>query len=141
LLRSVGVALCFLSVWPVSAEDGHRAAVEPVTDVIKADGVWGEVDRGQAPGAQTWSLDALRMGTDQVRGRITVSGSSLVSSANVEGVLSGRGVYGKLLDDAGMELATFEGALTKAGASGTYRDRAGAVGAWQWQGQPTQSAP
>jgi len=90
---------------------------------------------------QRWGLDALRMGNDQVRGRITVSGSSLVSSANVEGVLRGRGVYGKLLDDAGMELATFEGALTKAGASGTYRDRAGAVGAWQWQGQPTQSAP
>lgn len=84
-----------------------------------------------------WNLEALRFVDDQVRGRIAVSGSDFLDGANVEARLSGRGVVGKLLNDDGRTLADFDGAMTKSGWSGTYRDKFGGSGSWRWTGQPT----
>jgi len=102
---------------------------------MRADGSWGltRPDAGQS--VQRWGVEALRFKDGQLRGRIEISGSKLCDAANIEGEMSGRGVAGTLVDDEGKELATFEGALTRNGAFGTYRDRTGEVGNWVWEGE------
>jgi hypothetical protein len=110
-------------------------------EVVNAGGEWVTASDGVTRTSQHWNVDALRFKDSQIRGRISVSGSTLFDSANLEGQFSGRGVFGKLVDDEGNELASFEGAVTSAGASGTYRDRNGDVGEWAWEGQLKQSQP
>lgn len=121
---------------PTVGQEHSSETATRSNDVIQANGGWGasreEITRS---GAQRWGIDALRYEDGQLRGRIGISGSPLLDSANVEGRLSGRGVVGTLVDDEGRELAEFQGAMTASGASGTYRDRNGESGEWQWEGR------
>lgn len=104
---------------------------------IHGGGNWADAPDTMASSVgQHWNIDGLRFSSNQVSGRIAISGSDIIDSANVEGQLSGRGVTGKLRDDEGKELAEFGGTLTSTGAFGTYRDRTGREGQWQWDGQP-----
>jgi hypothetical protein len=118
------------------ADEQALQPTNPTREVVRAAGDWGTTRDTAARSVQTWNIDALRLEDGGLHGRIDVAGSSLFASANVEGTLSGRGVFGNLLDDDGTELATFEGAVTRGGANGTYRDRNGRTGEWQWTGQP-----
>jgi len=122
----------------VLAQDAPQMKPALQAEEIRAQGDWASATDVAAHAGQRWNLDALRFEDNEIRGRISVSGSPLFHSANVEGRLSGRGFFGKLMDDSGNELATFEGTVTSTGASGTYRDKTGDVGEWQWGGQPGQ---
>jgi hypothetical protein len=131
-----------LSVW--SGGVGHLpvAVAEDATGVSAVAAVHGEGSwqtsqkRDLAPAGQRWNADALRLSDGELRGQITVAGSPLISSANVEGRVSGRGLSGRLLDDEGRPLAYFEGVMSARGASGRYRDKEGGEGDWYWEGRP-----
>lgn len=62
---------------------------------------------------QRWDVAAVKIDDNEIRGRMTVSGSPIIGSANLEGRFSGRGVVGKLFDDEGKVLADFEGTVTR----------------------------
>ena len=125
---------------PVTAQDTVQVEPEVQTETLHGSGDWGEEKDALARVAQRWNVDALHYADDRISGRIAVSGSPLIESANVDGQLSGRGVRGKLLDDEGKELAEFDGQLTPAGAAGKYRALNGEVGDWYWEGPITPRA-
>ena len=120
------VALCWV---PVS-----RAASITTSD-IRGSGAWqteGKLHRA----AQQWSLDVAREPDNSIRGRISVNDSPLLSAGNVEGQIVGNRVSGKVSDDDGRHLLTFDGKVTSDGMFGTYTDRTGEVGTWAWDGLP-----
>jgi hypothetical protein len=140
LLAALCSLVCFRAlVRAVDVTESEPRAV--TTEELHGGGGWVTASDGVTRIGQRWNIDALRFEDEQIRGRITVSGSRFFDEANVEGQFSGRGVFGKLVDDEGKELASFEGAVTSTGASGTYRDRSGDVGEWAWEGQLKQSQP
>lgn len=136
----VATCVSFWGLYTVQADE-RKSDESAQTEFIQAAGNWVSAQDGVARVGQRWNVDALRMQKDQIRGRIALSGTALFDSANVEAQLSGRGVFGKLVDDEGKELASFEGTVTSGGASGTYRDKNGDVGDWAWEGQLKQSDP
>ena len=101
--------------------------------VTRAAGSW-SLGGASPQGVKSWSLNAFRYVDNEVRGRVTLTGIPQVSGANVEARLSGRGVVGKLLDDEGNVLATFEGTVAAGGASGTFQHAGGGTGEWHWDG-------
>lgn len=136
-----GILLCGAS----RAEETETKGVAADTGVVRAAGSWGASQDSRTLSVQRWDVEALRTKDKQLQGRISIAGSSLFDSANVQGRLSGRGVSGSLLDDDGQELATFDGAVTPNGGYGTYRDHNGQTGEWQWSGalqeEPVKASP
>ena len=134
--REFAVALLGLAlhVSAIRAGEGSFGEVAvPAAEVVAGDGVWR--DAAAAPGAAvSLTLSARRTAGGEILGEVTVEGSPLFQRANVDARLSGRGVVGKLLDDEGKTLVEFSGAVSKGGASGTYRDSTGGSGEWSWQG-------
>lgn len=122
--------------------DNLQIESKPIEQTLHGGGEWSDSAQ-RTVSDQSWNVNAVRMSDRSLSGRVAVSGSSVIREANLEGTLSGRGVFGRLLDDEGEPLAEFQGAVTKAGASGTYRDKLGNSGTWRWQGEikPVEAAP
>jgi hypothetical protein len=98
-------------------------------------GSWKAEGKAQRP-AQRWNLDAVRLENDELRGRIAVSDSPVIpAGGNVEGRINGETVTGTIVDDAGNQLATFQGTITPGGIQGKYTDKTGEVGEWVWNGE------
>ena len=110
---------------------GQEVAAAPAE--IHGDGEWKPAGKTQ-PTAQRWQLDVHRDEHGSLRGRIAVHGSALFSSGNVEGKVDGDTVRGTVRDDEGAEIASFTGKVSGSAMSGTYTDRTGEVGSWEWDG-------
>jgi hypothetical protein len=55
-------------------------------------------------------------------------------SGTMKGRVEGSSVSGVILDDAGLHVATFTGKAYENGVfRGTYEDRTGEVGTWEWE--------
>lgn len=144
-MRMLAIVAMVLSGSVANAAGVSVALAGSAPQAVRAAGSWGASLDVRTQSVQRWDVEALRTKDKQLQGRIIISGSSLFESANVQGRLSGRGVSGILLDDEGQELATFEGAVTPNGGYGTYRDRNGQTGEWQWSGslqeEPLKTSP
>lgn len=134
------LVLTLVLIPPVAASDLRGVSAPSAPGVaVRASGEWATGGAGAGGGGKRWSVAAMRMSDDEIRGRVTFEGMSAgddvgEGGANVEARLSGRGVVGKLLDDDGRTLAVFEGAMSARGGSGTFRHVGGASGTWTWDG-------
>jgi len=80
-----------------------------------------------------WHIQLKRLDDDSLEGRITVVGSPLIQQAKIEGQISGSEVYGVVVGDNDVQVATFTGSVFKAGMSGTYTTTDGDSGDWSWE--------
>jgi len=129
---AIGIALWGGPERAVGADD--VATPSSTSAAIHGAGGWGADDQSSAARGACWDMDALTFADNRISGRINVCDSPLFEAANVEGRFSGHGMSGRLLDDEGKPLASFEGRLTDRGADGTYRDYQGGTGTWHWDG-------
>lgn len=140
-LLAAGACLGFSA--PACAQESVAVLTEVGRPLIHGDGRWWSDGNESLRGAgadKGWSVTALRTTDDEIRGRVSLTGVPQVNAANVEARLSGRGVIGKLLDDEGQVLATFEGTVSAAGASGTFVALGGGTGSWTWDGPAKPAA-
>jgi hypothetical protein len=112
----------------------NRRGERPVKQQLVAAGTWqsrrnGGDDRG-------WHIQLKRLDDDSLTGRITVVGSPLIQQAKIEGQISGSDVYGVIVGDDDIQVATFTGSLFKGGMSGMYTTTDGDTGNWSWDGPP-----
>jgi hypothetical protein len=90
----------------------------------------------------SWHIQLKELDDDSLAGRITVVGSPLIQQAKIEGQISGSEVYGVIVGDDDVQVATFTGSLFKGGPStglrtgmsGTYTTTDGDSGSWSWDG-------
>ncbi len=105
------------------------------TTSVRGDGAW-KADGRAAKTTQRWDLSMTRKADGSVSGRITVVDSPLLTNGSIEGRLDGRRLSGVILDEGGNRAASFDGSV---GADrimrGTYTDRTGETGEWEWEGQ------
>ena len=87
---------------------------------------------------RAWHLHVERGDDDSLVGRIGLVGSPTLTSAQIEGQISGKDVYGVLVDDAGMQVGTFDGTLANNRVNGTYQTADGDSGNWSWDGPPPE---
>lgn len=116
-----------------------EAAPMPQVRVERAAGSWAVPGMAETSEGRTWSMAALRSG-DELTGRVDLVGVPQLGGANLEARLSGRGVVGKLLDDDGQIVATFQGKVSRIGASGTFEYVGGGTGTWRWDAPPDADA-
>lgn len=117
-----------------SVAGGSDETAVPAVSTLRGAGQWGDV-KVEAEPDQRWNMEALQYSGDKIAGRVVITGSPIMDSANLEGQFSGRGITGTLSDDDGKELAEFEGRVTASGAAGSYRDFQGGSGTWQLDGK------
>lgn len=127
--------LMSICLWCLLSESLGLAGERQVSRDLHGAGEWKSNDQVVAP-AQQWSLDAVRFDDGELRGRISVIDSPVVREGNVEGKVSGESISGRILDDDGNVLAEFKGRLADSVFRGTYRDRTGELGEWEWAGPP-----
>jgi|SRR5579862_2122198 len=102
---------------------------------IRGGGGW-KTDGKPAVPNHRWSLQLTRGDDDSLTGSVTIGGSPLASSGKVHGEVMGDAVFGTITDNAGNEIAAFEGTIGPKGMSGKYLDRTGETGDWAWDGAP-----
>ena len=131
---SVFLVVAALALAPATAFAQSTAPAITSTS-LHGGGDW-KTDGVQAKETRRWGLDVLRGPDNSLRGRISVADSPLLDGGNVEGRIKGSTVSGAITDDAGYHVATFTGAVTRTGMSGSYTDRTGETGTWSWDGPP-----
>lgn len=138
---TVGLAVAiFGATHVVWAQNTSALGVAPVAITarnIQGTGGW-QADGQRAAPTQRWSLQLARANDNSISGRVTLSGSPLAGAGNVQGHIVGSTLMGTIVDDAGLQVATFRGTVSNNGMSGTYTDRTGETGAWAWDGPPPQ---
>ena len=98
-------------------------------------GAWKAQGKIENP-SQRWSVDVKRTADGSVSGQITVEDSPLLSSGTLVGKVEGQSIAGTINDDNGLQAATFSGRRSDSGTfRGTYEDRTGEVGTWEWDAQ------
>jgi hypothetical protein len=132
----VSIAIGLLLVRPLAAicEETPQAEAVSAGEMHGAGG-WRSAEQAAAP-AQQWNLDAVRFEDGKVRGRISVANSPVLREGNVEGTITGDRVSGQIVDDVGILLVQFTGVIEGDRFRGTYTDRTGEVGEWEWSGAP-----
>jgi hypothetical protein len=123
---------------PEASEIGHRAEPRVKQQLVGA-GKW-ESNRNDNDG-QGWHIQLKRLDDDSLSGRITIVGSPLIQQARIEGQISGRDVYGVIVGDDNVQVATFSGSVFKSGMSGTYTTTDGDSGNWSWDGSLPDDQP
>jgi hypothetical protein len=111
-------------------------AIYAVAQLVGA-GMW--QSNLQAPNAdsgamsqQHWTVDATRSDDGSVHGRVTVTGSPLISSGTLDGQISGDQLSGTIRDDAGPLVATVTGTVTGGVINGQYETPDGEFGSFTW---------
>lgn len=140
---SLAVALVSGVVLPVKQgqEVVAQALVEPAIPRV---GAGAQAGRWQSDGPVRGAAKGLRVQIDQrsgdtIRGRVLLDGSQLLRNGSVEAQVRGGFVTGIVRDEQGDVAARFVGRVDPDGTmSGTYTDRTGEVGSWQW---PEQGSP
>ncbi len=126
----------FFTALVATAQDRLSLPDAPITArVIEGGGQW-KTEGLAAKSSQRWDLQLTRGDDDTLTGRVTLGDSPLATSANVHGRLVGRTLTGRLIDDEGNYVASFEGTIGIGRMSGSYTDRTGESGTWEWEGPP-----
>lgn len=130
------LAIGFVIALPGAVHSQSAARDHPIltSTTARGDGGW-KTDGLTEKVTQRWDL-SLRRGADgSISGQISVDDSPLLATGTVQGRLDGRRISGVILDEAGNRAASFEGNV---GADrvlrGTYTDRTGETGEWEWEG-------
>jgi len=129
LIAGLTVAFGVLSMAYAQQTPAPTPEATAGTEVHQSSGAWNTEGRMPKP-VQQWTLNVMRTPDNAIRGRISVSGSPIISEANVEGRISGFDISGTLSDDKGRQLASFRGTVSSTTASGTYKDYTGEEGTW-----------
>lgn len=137
LTLALHLAMIFAAPLPVLAADAVDA--EPVirSTEIHGDGDWQTRGVSKSAGRQ-WHLDLQRGPDDTLTGRVQLQGSPLGSAGTLHARIDGTHLSGTITGDDGQTIAKVQGELTKEGFRGTYTDRTGEVGDWEWQGELPQ---
>lgn len=89
------------------------------------------------PNDQPFSVEVQHNKNDgRIAGRVILAGSQLLSAGKIAGHVSGSAVSGVVTDDNGSQVATFTGAVSAAGAGGTYEAANGDTGTWSYDNPP-----
>jgi hypothetical protein len=107
-----------------------RRIERPIKQQLVGAGKWQSRRTGND---SNWHVQVKRLDDDTLEGRITVVGSPLIQQARIEGQISGSEVYGVVVGDNDVQVATFTGSVFKAGMSGTYTTTDGDSGEWNWE--------
>ncbi len=84
---------------------------------------------------QRWVVDVKRHDDGSLMGTVAIENSPLLSTGTLKGKLDGETLSGTVDDQSGAQALTFTGRMTDTGGCrGTYEDRTGEVGQWQWDG-------
>jgi hypothetical protein len=126
------IALLALSARPAVAEEVELPSVDPP--------ITARVIEGESPKAsQRWELDVTRGDDNTLSGQVTLHDSPLLTTGKVQGrILGGRTVTGRVLNEAGEAVVSFQGRIGTEEMSGTYTDSTGETGEWVWEGVPPQ---
>ncbi len=127
LAASVGGALPLRAQ---EASDVSGRVQRPVKQQLVGAGKWQSRRTGND---NDWHIQVKRLDDDSLEGRITVVGSPLIQQAKIEGQISGGDVYGVVVGDNDVQVATFTGSVFKAGMSGMYTTTDGDTGNWNWE--------
>lgn len=133
VLFGCGAVAVLVSAFAASAvsQTMHEAAAIQKPGPAKP-GYW----QSEAPAraaSRAMSVEIRERVGDQIRGRVTVVGSSLLEQGSIEGTVRGMFVSGVVRDERGEVAARFVGRVNANGTmSGTYTDRTGETGSWQW---------
>jgi hypothetical protein len=119
------------SVWAQEVSDRSGPIERPVKQQLVGAGKW-QSRRTNAD--NNWHIQVRRLDDDSLDGRITVVGSPLIQQARIEGQISGIEVYGVVVGDNDVQVATFTGSVFKGGMSGTYTTTDGDSGDWSYDG-------
>jgi len=115
----------------VASEPAIRAAE------IHGGGDWQKRGVSKSAGRQ-WHLDLQRAPDGTLTGWVDLQGSPLGSGGTLHAKLDGTRLSGTITGNDGQTIAKVQGELTKQGFRGTYTDRTGEVGDWEWQGELPQ---
>jgi hypothetical protein len=128
----VAVLLATVATWDhTSFAQAAPAAI--TASQLHGGGGWKPSAKAALAGQQ-WHVDALRATDNTLRGRVSLGGSPLAHAGNLVGQISGQSLSGNVVDDTGKQIASFTGAITATGITGTYTDRTGETGNWSWDG-------
>lgn len=101
---------------------------------VRGDGGW-KTDGKAQRAAQRWNIDLKRLEDDTLTGLVTIEDSPLMHDGTLAGKIEGGRVSGTIQDDKGLHVATFVGTANGSGGfRGSYEDRTGEVGDWEWAG-------
>ncbi len=127
-------ALLIFSSTPAATADSDPAAPALRAERLVGGGDW-QVHGKNKLANQHWNLDLRRGPGNTLEGTVDLSGSPLATHGIVRAKLQGVIVDGTITGEDGELVATIHGYLTKLGCEGTYTDRTGETGNWEWQGQ------
>jgi hypothetical protein len=139
-VMAAAVALLALSARPAVAEEVEPPSVDPpiTARVIEGGGAW-KTDGESPKASQRWELDVTRGDDNSLSGQVTLHDSPLLTTGKVQGrILGGRTVTGRVLNEAGEAVVSFQGRIGTEEMSGTYTDSTGETGEWVWEGVPPQ---
>jgi hypothetical protein len=128
-----------LCAFHLEALDLSHTEAASVKQQLVGPGTWRSRRTGTA--TQGWHIQLKRLDDDSLSGRITIVGSPLIQQARIEGQISGRDVYGVIVGDDNVQVATFSGSVFKSGMSGTYTTTDGDSGNWSWDGSLPDDQP
>lgn len=123
-----------LAVAGVASADGDVGGLVPRAERMLGAGDWQTHGRNKLAN-QHWNLDLRRGPGNTLEGTVDLTGSPLATRGIVKAKLQGVIVDGTITGEDGELVATIHGYLTKLGCEGTYTDRTGETGKWEWQGQ------
>jgi hypothetical protein len=85
------------------------------------------------PNDQPFSVEVQHNKNDgRIAGRVILAGSQLLSAGKIAGHVNGSAVSGVVTDESGSQVAVFTGAVSAAGAGGTYQAANDDTGTWSY---------
>lgn len=136
---TLGALALGLALW--SAAQASAQAILSAKPVLRGQGQWRPEASSsrRSMGSPAWSVSLQRGADGTVSGDIQVEGPPLLRSGRVHGRFFGNRVSGVILDESREVAATFRGRVDRATArfAGTYVDRTGESGNWEWNGALT----
>jgi len=131
------IACCATLSTPARAEQAREERQAITARQVRGGGGWERDGRGAARAGQHWDIDVTRADDGRLEGEVTLAGSTLMGRGTLRGTINGRRVNGQIADANGNPVADFVGVVASdGGMRGTYQDRTGEVGRWNWDGPP-----
>lgn len=133
LRLGVTLGIAVAPFMPAVANEPDAASPSRVEREVHGAGDWKTHGKSRRA-TQRWDLAVKRTDDGFLRGRIYVRDSPLMSDGLVEAHVSGDSVAGFITDEEGEFVARFRGTVQGTRMSGTYTDRTGEPGDWEWDG-------